>query len=328
MHKNERYIVEIKEKDGRWEPVRDFKKSKIGRIDNLKSNTVYSVRMMAENEYLSKSKYSKVLKIKTMMIPKCIKVQMIPLQNLCFVQLERESIREIMARNGVNASIQILMNDETEWIQIVDSIKKDQLIYECQIDDVDSITFYNVRFEVDCNGYSEYSKVSEFSRKEVEPTQIELEYYSHRGHVHGDSGHPKNLLHDDKSKGYMSKYNQDFQKNESDWIIFKIKNQSIIPTEFGIKQIEVNHYSIKNMKIFIGNEQQSKWYGLQTNGKEIIQCQDQKQLQWFHVLGVDHGIIRRESLRNIKIELLPNNNPHPAACRFIINQFKFKGVAM
>merc|ERR1719461_2509109 len=130
-----------------------------------------------------------------------------------------------LKNNNRDMMIQVLMNDtgaddeKQQWVD-VQRVKKGQSKYKFA---AKLCAFYKVKFRVDCNGSSEESKVASFPMKEVidniDTRDIVLSLYAHNGHQ--SDYHPKNLLGD--SRYYLSKDNNTFKAQDSDWIVFQMK---------------------------------------------------------------------------------------------------------
>merc|ERR1712048_136254 len=326
------YIVEIKEKNGRWEPVRQFKKVKIGRIDGLKANTEYFVRIMAENEYLSKSKYSKEIEVIMMPSPLCAGVERVDADNLMIELSSKELIGLSQIGDGMNAMLQInltnLENDEkSEWMNVsaIKTADVNKYNYELKGIQTRSWNFYNVRFKIECIGigYTEYGQTYTFAKTEVEKAKdVELEVHKYRGYYsYKDWYYPKYLLEDsngdEEGKYYGSKLVKEFGKNENDWLVFKMKENFIL-TRVAIQQRRAGYTQrVKQMKVFVGDGNK-KWNILKSNGNEIIRCKDVKELQWHNLDGID------AAHKYVRIELLDNGVSNPNWSRFIFSQLKFK----
>jgi len=269
-------------------------KMKNVRIDDLKANTVYNVRIMAENEYMERSEYSKEISVETNAFPKCVGVKLDDSKNLN-IELAKESVVGITSE--MNMKIQVLTADEKEQWMDVQAIKKDQAMYQHKLGTIASI--FQVRFKIVCDRYSELSEIASFPMKEVianlKSMDIALEYHSHRSHyADQDSYHPKNLLNDSDAI-YHSEKNKTLPK---DWIIFNMQKKAFI-RQICIKNDRGDGCDVKKMNIYIGDGKDT-WIKCKSNGQSIIEVAKTTAMQTFdiEVESTNHAFVKVEFVEN------------------------------
>ena len=155
-----------------------------------------------------------------------------------------------------------------------------------------------------------------------------MEYYSHR--KHSLTRHPKNLLLNSDTKQYWSAFNNDFERDESDWIIFKYKDKDNetrrnkwIPKQIIFKNYKSNQ-DVKKMIVYIGNPKSKEWYDLT---KDPIQPNLSKDLQYFDVDNFDEKLVQDDKYKFIKLEFLENHGEtNPDMCRFCCRHFTLMAV--
>eukprot|EP01083_Nonionella_stella_P181170 648017_1 len=166
------------------------------------------------------------------------------------------------------------------------------------------------------------SNVVELSRLIGPVVKIELEEHSCRKQY--SVGHRTGNLLQDNTKQYCSAVNREFQQNEKDWIIFKVKdpeNALYFPTNCMVKHKELRR-GVKNMKVFIGDGN-NQWFGFND-----IDVADHLEKQRFELNRLDWPItiIQLHSLRFIKLEFIENHgNNNPGNVRYKIEQFMLHG---
>lgn len=324
MGEDERYLVEIREGDGKWQLVKTLKnKMKNVRIDELKANTVYNVRIIAENEYMERSEYSREISVETNAFPKCVGVKLDNSKNLN-IELAKESVVGITSEMKMN--IQVLTADQKEQWMDVQAIKKDQVMYQHKLSTIAIASIFKVRFKIVCDGYSECSEIASFPMKEViaklTPNKTYLEYHSNRGHAREVgfrlNWHPRNLTsiyHEDKEQVYASEQCSKFKMNERDWIIFKKKKDAFI-RQVRIKNCRDNDlFGVKTMQIFSGSG--AKWIECKSNGQSIINVANTGKMQTF---DIDFGETNHELVR---VEFIDNHGARwEERCKFSAQHFE------
>lgn len=156
---------------------------------------------------------------------------------------------------------------------------------------------------------------------DIDVVAIKLQYHSHR--KHSLTRHPKYLLMNSDTKQYWSAFNSDFQREERDWMVFRLKeNRKWVPTQIMFKNYKSNQ-DVKRMRVYIGDIRTKKWQSLT---KEEIAPLLSKDMQYFNV---DCSYIENdddEEMRFVKVEFIENyGENNPDMCRFCCRHFKLMG---
>ena len=193
-----------------------------------------------------------------------------------------------------------------------------------------------------CNDEFKYDDIDEFEQeiiikkeenKDNELKDIHLEYFKHRQHFLDDNDenlyHPNKLLDLYNNDKYYSDKVCNFKQNENDWIIFKLlyNDQYFIPKQFHVKN-HSNEYAVKNLNIFIGNDDnKNEWFKLNKN--EIILSNQNIFLQKFNIdleSNIDDNFILNKKLNCFKIEFINNFGANiNDRSKFCIHYLGFKG---
>ena len=153
--------------------------------------------------------------------------------------------------------------------------------------------------------------------------KIELQQYRQRAH-YSESYHPKQMLNEN-AQGYGSALVQDFKINESDWVIFKLKDGENLyfPKKFIIKSFG-NEQSVKTMRVFIGDNDKNEWYLFEPN---MINVEKNNEYQIFEINGIDPNVVKLNELRQIKLEFITNHGCK-SGCKFFIYEFQLYGIRL
>lgn len=199
--------------------------------------------------------------------------------------------------------------------QLLNVLKPNQT-YLCQIE-------FPIKKPIDFlveSNIVQFINIKEESKKEL--NKIKLEYHSHR--KHSLTRHPKNLLLNSDTKQYWSAFNNDFGRDESDWIIFKYKEtKNWIPKQIIFKNYKSNQ-DVKRMIVYIGNTKNKEWFPLT---KQAIQPNLSKDLQYFDVDNFDEKLAEDERYKFIKLEFLENyGETNPDMCKFCCRHFTLMAI--
>eukprot|EP01083_Nonionella_stella_P165134 548645_1 len=154
---------------------------------------------------------------------------------------------------------------------------------------------------------------------------VNIELIAHSQRKVYQSHVPDHLLQGDTSV-YASTRNSDFQPNENDWIIFKLKQQNVLylPTKCTVANSDGNpDQGVKKMKVWIGDGA-NQWFGFKVIDA-VARSADKQQFE-LDRLDWNEISIKRHSLQFIKLELIENHGEtSQGSCKFVLRQFELYG---
>eukprot|EP01083_Nonionella_stella_P306956 1077038_1 len=155
---------------------------------------------------------------------------------------------------------------------------------------------------------------------------MKLKEHSHRKYKNDRS--PGNLLQDNDNF-YASATNREFNVNENDWIIFKLKqeNTRYLPTKCSVKNRSNNYgqiprQNVRQMKLWIGDGNK-QWFAF-----NVLDVANNKENQEFELNRLDWTVedIKCHYLRFIKLEFIQNHGyTNAGGCKFVLKQFELFG---
>ena len=158
----------------------------------------------------------------------------------------------------------------------------------------------------------------------IQIDKIPLRVHSQRGHRNDmDDYHPSKLLQSDEAC-YFSQINDDFEKDEPDWIIFEY-DQLYMPKQITIRNLE-DKRGLKTFRVFIGDG--NEWHMFAPKEIDAKINYPDNDPQTFTIGEIDHKLIGKQQFKQIKVEFMENHGEtNRSWSRFAIKEIQLFGVA-